>query len=85
MIKKVAAFMIGISGFRSGTVSSCSPQHLGSPAAGGAQGPVFTPQLSAEDEGFKQQFSHQTIQRVNYHLVITPTTKLTPKTLTNPA
>ncbi|XP_037973837.2 gamma-aminobutyric acid receptor subunit delta isoform X3 [Plutella xylostella] len=38
-------------------------QHLGSPAAGGAQGPVFTPQLSAEDEGFKQQFSHQTIQR----------------------
>ncbi|KAI8434813.1 hypothetical protein MSG28_003319 [Choristoneura fumiferana] len=33
------------------------------PVTGTPQGGVFSPQLSVEDEGLKQQFSHQTIQR----------------------
>ncbi|VVC92637.1 unnamed protein product [Leptidea sinapis] len=36
---------------------------LSTPVTGTPQGGVFTPQLSLEDEGLKQQFSHQTIQR----------------------
>ncbi|XP_050668032.1 glycine receptor subunit alpha-4-like isoform X2 [Leptidea sinapis] len=38
-------------------------QRLSTPVTGTPQGGVFTPQLSLEDEGLKQQFSHQTIQR----------------------
>ncbi|XP_013195946.1 glycine receptor subunit alpha-2 isoform X1 [Amyelois transitella] len=38
-------------------------QRLSTPVTGTPQGAVFTPQLSVEDEGLKQQFSHQTIQR----------------------
>lgn len=40
-------------------------QRLSTPVSGTPQGGVFSPQLSVEDEGLKQQFSHQTIQRVN--------------------
>ncbi|CAG9585267.1 unnamed protein product [Danaus chrysippus] len=39
-------------------------QRLGTPVTGTPQGGVFSPQLSVEDEGLKQQFSHQTIQRL---------------------
>ncbi|XP_072943366.1 glycine receptor subunit alpha-4-like isoform X3 [Epargyreus clarus] len=39
-------------------------QRLSTPVTGTPQGGVFTPQLSVEDEGLKQQFSHQTIQRL---------------------
>ncbi|XP_050345610.1 glycine receptor subunit alpha-4-like isoform X2 [Nymphalis io] len=38
-------------------------QRLSTPVSGTPQGGVFSPQLSVEDEGLKQQFSHQTIQR----------------------
>lgn len=38
---------------------------MGTPVTGTPQGGVFSPQLSVEDDGLKQQFSHQTIQRVN--------------------
>ncbi|XP_038215699.1 gamma-aminobutyric acid receptor subunit delta-like isoform X2 [Zerene cesonia] len=38
-------------------------QRLSTPVTGTPQGGVFSPQLSVEDEGLKQQFSHQTIQR----------------------
>ncbi|XP_023940916.1 glycine receptor subunit alpha-4-like isoform X1 [Bicyclus anynana] len=39
-------------------------QRLSTPVTGTPQGGVFSPQLSVEDEGLKQQFSHQTIQRL---------------------
>ncbi|CAH0721789.1 unnamed protein product, partial [Brenthis ino] len=39
-------------------------QRLSTPVSGTPQGGVFSPQLSVEDEGLKQQFSHQTIQRL---------------------
>ncbi|XP_014370596.2 glycine receptor subunit alpha-4 isoform X1 [Papilio machaon] len=38
-------------------------QRMGTPVTGTPQGGVFSPQLSVEDDGLKQQFSHQTIQR----------------------
>ncbi|KAM3963051.1 glycine receptor subunit alpha-4 [Aphomia sociella] len=38
-------------------------QRLSTPVTGTPQGGVFSPQLSVEDDGFKQQMSHQTIQR----------------------
>ncbi|XP_059057061.1 glycine receptor subunit alpha-4-like [Achroia grisella] len=38
-------------------------QRLSTPVTGTPQGGVFTPQLSVEDDGLKQQMSHQTIQR----------------------
>ncbi|XP_026495350.2 glycine receptor subunit alpha-4-like isoform X4 [Vanessa tameamea] len=40
-------------------------QRLSTPVSGTPQGGVFSPQLSVEDEGLKQQFSHQTIQRLS--------------------
>lgn len=42
-------------------------QRLSTPTITGTppQGGVFAPQLTSEDEGMKQQFSHSTIQRVN--------------------
>ncbi|XP_026758040.1 gamma-aminobutyric acid receptor subunit delta-like isoform X2 [Galleria mellonella] len=38
-------------------------QRLSTPVTGTPQGGVFSPQLSVEDDGLKQQMSHQTIQR----------------------
>ncbi|CAG4988888.1 unnamed protein product [Parnassius apollo] len=38
-------------------------QRMGTPVTGTPQGGVFSPQINVEDEGLKQQFSHQTIQR----------------------
>ncbi|XP_041976829.1 gamma-aminobutyric acid receptor subunit delta-like isoform X3 [Aricia agestis] len=40
-------------------------QRLSTPVPGSPQGSVFSPQISVEDEGLKQQFSHQTIQRLS--------------------
>ncbi|KAG6452752.1 hypothetical protein O3G_MSEX007746 [Manduca sexta] len=40
-------------------------QRLGTPVTGTPQGGVFSPTLSVEDEGLKQQFEHQTIQRLS--------------------
>lgn len=40
-------------------------QRLSTPVTGTPQGGVFSPTLSVEDDGFKQQMDHQTIQRVN--------------------
>nr|XP_034840093.1 glycine receptor subunit alpha-4-like isoform X2 [Maniola hyperantus] len=39
-------------------------QRLSTPVTGTPQGGAFSPQLSLEDDGLKQQFSHQTIQRL---------------------
>lgn len=41
------------------------PQRLSTPVTGTPQGGVFSPTLSVEEDGFKQQMEHQTIQRVN--------------------
>ncbi|XP_075969761.1 glycine receptor subunit alpha-2-like isoform X2 [Anticarsia gemmatalis] len=38
-------------------------QRLSTPVTGTPQGGVFSPTLSVEDDGFKQQMDHQTIQR----------------------
>ncbi|XP_072943372.1 gamma-aminobutyric acid receptor subunit pi-like isoform X9 [Epargyreus clarus] len=51
-------------------------QRLSTPVTGTPQGGVFTPQLSVEDEGLKQQFSHQTIQRDSPILETLPTSRM---------
>lgn len=40
-------------------------QRLSTPVTGTPQGGMFSPTLSVEEDGFKQQMDHQTIQRVN--------------------
>lgn len=53
--------------------SDLPPQRLSTPVTGTPQGGMFSPTLSVEEDGFKQQMEHQTIQRV-----ITTTPELAP-------